>query len=285
MNHLPNDSPTNPNSAWLFDIDGVLTDPRSKVVRHKAIFQEIVTRLERGEPVGTNTGRSLTFVESRFLDPLEDLVANVGLLQQIFVAAEKGAIGLEYDSRGTRLRQLNPSLVVEGMHELQIVVAALIDARYSDTMFLDRTKQSMVTIEMVDHCPLHEFQRSQRECVPDLMALLTTRGLDGQVRLDPTQIAIDIEHLNAGKALGARIFLDFLRRRRIDPRHIVTFGDSASDFEMAEEASRHGFPVEFVFVGDHPDHFGETPSSMLITRPAERYDDGTLWFLQQHASS
>ena len=60
-----------PRTAWLFDVDGVLTDPERKIVAESALFDELIRRLTHGEPVGLNTGRSAEFIVAAVLDPLE----------------------------------------------------------------------------------------------------------------------------------------------------------------------------------------------------------------------
>lgn len=46
------------DTAYLFDVDGVLTDPVEKRVDREEIFSEIISRLQSGQPVAFNTGRS-----------------------------------------------------------------------------------------------------------------------------------------------------------------------------------------------------------------------------------
>ena len=48
--------------AWIFDVDGVLTNPTEKKIVELQIFDKLIEILKSGDIVGLNTGRSLVFV-------------------------------------------------------------------------------------------------------------------------------------------------------------------------------------------------------------------------------
>ena len=269
--------------AWLFDVDGVLADPSTKRIERPAILAELAARLRRGEPVGANTGRSLAFVEERLLAPLEATIHDPALRRLLFVAAEKGAASLVYGPDGERRRHLDADLTLPAINELRADVAALIAERYADVMFVDRSKQSMISIEMVDNLAVDVFRRHQLDLLPELDALIRRRGLAGRVRIDASRIAVDLEHPTSGKALGARGFVAFLAQRGIVPHRFVAFGDSPSDLAMAEELDRLGVPVEFVFVGGREQLQLDAPPPFPVIFTAALCDDGTLEYLRQHA--
>lgn len=268
-----------PACAWLFDIDGVLTEPALKRVRHEEILAELVARLRRGEPVGGNTGRALAFVEERLLAPLETRVDDARLLQDLFVAGEKGGVTLTYAADGRRRKEIDPSVVIGPRAVLVEGVTDLVETRFGQTMFVDRTKQTMVTIEMADGCAIDVFRRQQTELLAELEVLLARLGMTGQFRVDATRIAVDIEHPLAGKALGARKFAGWLDDRGITPERVLTFGDSPSDFEMAAELHRLGYAVEFVYVGAPADarRWQTAPFPVRVT--GRSHDDGTIEYL------
>jgi hypothetical protein len=269
--------------AWLFDVDGVLADPSTKRIEQPAILAELAARLGRGEPVGANTGRSLAFVEERVLGPLEAAIADPALRRLVFVAAEKGAATLVYGTNGERRRRLHADLTVPGFEELRADVAALIAEGYADAMFVDPSKQTMISVEMVDGLAVEAYRRRQLDLLPDLERIVRRHGLTEQVQIDASRIAVDLQHPATGKALGARAFVAFLRERRIAPQQFVTFGDSPSDLAMAAELDRRGFPVELVFVGGREQLELDAPPSFPVTYTAALCDDGTVEYLRQHA--
>ena len=44
-------------NAWIFDVDGVITNPIEKRVTLSKIVDELIRRLKKNEPIGLNTGR------------------------------------------------------------------------------------------------------------------------------------------------------------------------------------------------------------------------------------
>lgn len=270
-----------PATAWLFDIDGVLTEPEQKVIRKKEILVELTRRLERGDPIGGNTGRSLRFAEERFLDPLVEILGNAALLANVAVIGDKGGTWLVHDGDGGRLRFVDESLETETLRGLLEDARRLVYAEYVDLAFVDETKQTMVTIEMKDGVRINDFQAIQGELVGKLRRAVEARGLASRFRVDATRIAIDIEDVRAGKALGARRFVQFLRGRGINPQHYVAFGDSPSDYDMAEELHRLGLSVEFVFVGGKDYLHERDRGSFPVVYTRGRCDDGTLEYLAQ----
>lgn len=105
MDNLPEmpksvESKTIVNHAWLFDIDGVITHPEQKRVTEPRIIDEIIKRLQAGEPVALVTGRSLSWMIDRVVSPLEQKVNDKSLLTNFFGLGEKGT--LEYLTSNTQ---------------------------------------------------------------------------------------------------------------------------------------------------------------------------------------
>jgi len=79
-------------------------------------------------------------------------------------------------------------------------------------------------------------------------------------------------------ARGADRFLQFLEYRGILPNRFIAFGDSRSDFEMADELRRRDKQVNFVFVGNR-----DTLGNRQVNYPVEYFEgfsQGTLKFLK-----
>ncbi len=98
--------PERPATAWLFDVDGVLTDPELKRVTRPALYDELILRLMRDEPVGLNTGRSLRFIEG-VLAPLEEHIPDKRQLRYVVAIGEKGGARITYDANGARVAQVD----------------------------------------------------------------------------------------------------------------------------------------------------------------------------------
>jgi hydroxymethylpyrimidine pyrophosphatase-like HAD family hydrolase len=236
------------NKAYLFDVDGVLTDLFEKKVIYPEIFERIIKLLEEHNPVGLNTGRSAGFVEEQIINPLLDRIKNRALLENFFAVAEKGGIWITYSKDGTIKHERSNEVAVS--NDLQDKIKTLVKDKYSDSMFVDETKETMITVEMADGFDLATFHKRQHDLHKEIMKLLLDSGLQSVYKVDVNTIAIDIESPKAGKALGADRFEEFLRDKGIKVEKYETFGDSKSDFDMADELHRRGQDVEMVYVGD-----------------------------------
>jgi phosphoglycolate phosphatase-like HAD superfamily hydrolase len=268
-----------PATAWLFDVDGVLTEPEHKTMREPALFDELIRRLARGEPVGTNTGRSLTFLGMGLLDPLEARVPDRRLLHGLIAIGERGSAWATYDAGGGRIEQVDPTTPFSPA--LRDEVRALLRRPdFAEVMFFDETKRTMISTELLPGKTVAEYVGPQRALVAELHAMLARHGLADQFRVDPTSIATDIEYRGVGKAYGATQFAAKLEARDVWPARYICFGDSRSDFDMLEALLARGDRAELVFVGDPEQLAGCDTRSVTFIQP--RYAPGTLAYLRAH---
>jgi hydroxymethylpyrimidine pyrophosphatase-like HAD family hydrolase len=236
--------------ALLFDVDGVLSDPIEKRVTQPELLTEIADQLTQGNPIGLNTGRSAEWVSENILMPLLDKVNDITILQNLIVIGEKGGTWTTFNKQGEAHNGKVKNISVDD--ELKNKLSDLVTEKYADTMFIDSTKQTMVSVEMRDNHDLAAFTQAQVEFLQDTQAILTETGNEQKYRIDLTTIATDIESPYVSKALGAQRFLDFLEHRKIIAPEFIAFGDSDSDLAMADELVRQGKTVDFVYVGNDP---------------------------------
>lgn len=263
--------------AWLFDVDGVITNPKEKRVTHPEILEEIAKRLENGEPVALVTGRSLEWVSERVADPLKARISNKKLLDNLFVSGEFGGSYIEYKD-GNEKHFIDhtievPSEVVEE--------AKTISQEFENTMMWDQTKKTMVSIEMKDGIDVHDFSPPQVELVEKLTDLLRRKGLKDTYQVHKDLIATNIMRNGQDKAFAAKRVLSWLKEKGAKPQQFIAFGDSASDLEMAQEIHEKGFSVEFVFVGD-PAKIQNQSRGFPISISSDRYEKGTLEYFKQN---
>jgi hypothetical protein len=263
--------------AYEFDVDGVITDPQEKTVTNEAMFDEIITRLEEGEPVCFNTGRSDAWVMDRVVATILERVQDKSILRNLIIVGEKGGTWTTFSAEGEPVHSAVETISVPD--ELKDGVRGLIDEKYSDVMFFDESKETMLSVEMVDGYDLAAFTERQKEFVKDVETLLKETGADKIYRIDPTTIATDVESPNVGKALGSDRFMEFLKSRGIKVEAFETFGDSGSDAAMADELIRRGQNAEFIYVGNKPETVKRGADYPM--REVAGFSDGTLAFLQQ----
>lgn len=266
-----------PLTAWLFDVDGVLTDPERKIVADLALFDELICRLRAGEPVGLNTGRSLEVIGETVLDPLERRLSDRSLLAGLIGIGEKGGVWVEYTADGARVEYVDPGVAVP--LDLQNAVRALVrQPRFADCMFYDETKRTMISVELRAGRTVAEFAPRQRELAAELRELVARHPDGSDLRVDPSRIATDVEHTHMGKGRGAQQFVALLESRHIRPQRYVCFGDSASDYPMLEALLALGQRAELVFVGER--HLLAGQDTRFVTFTDQLCDPGTLTYLR-----
>jgi len=78
-------------TAYIFDVDGVLTDPQTKKVEYNEIFNQIIIRLKKGYPISLNTGRSIEWLTYNILNQLISKVSDYSIFIRFIAIGEKGA--------------------------------------------------------------------------------------------------------------------------------------------------------------------------------------------------
>lgn len=231
-------------NAYIFDVDGVLTDPTQKKITEPELLPFISKILDRGDIVAFNTGRSLSWVKDRVTNPLSEIVQDRNLFNHVLIVGEKGASWMEYVD-GNWKTGFDTMLSLPSRIKKQIKSLAAEHA--PESAFYDESKKAMATIEMKDNYSTDKFAKDQALLLPKIQELLNEYG--GKFTIDYSFTDIDIQYKNSGKNLGARRILEWLKDKGIKPQTFITLGDNQSDFEMAEELHKDGYIVEFVFVG------------------------------------
>ena len=263
--------------GWLFDVDGVLSHLVEKKNTERELLERILGMLEKGEPVALNTGRSVDFAVEKVFKELEAMTDDKSIFQNLLLVGEKGAIQIFYNDAGNHQEEVDISITVP--EYLQNKVRELVEKDFSDIMFFDTSKRTMISVEMVDGGDLDEFKRRQVELNGMLEKLLVENNLDKDYKLDPTRIATDVENKHVGKHLGAKKVLEWLKKLKITPQEFVAFGDSKSDLGMAEEIYRNGLKVQMVFVGGRELIEGKE-FDFPVNIPESNYEKGALEYLK-----
>jgi hydroxymethylpyrimidine pyrophosphatase-like HAD family hydrolase len=265
------------DAAWIFDVDGVITNPSEKRVTEPEILDQILKRLEKGEPVALNTGRSIEWVKDRVLNPLIERIKDRKILQNFLAVGEKGGTWAEFDEDGNLLEKKDDNISVPD--DLRNKVRDLINSNYSDSMFFDESKLTMISTEMKDGYSLEEYKNKQQYLIPQLKTLLQRRNISEKFKVDPTTIAVDVENKFVGKHFAVKRIIEWVKSRGISPQMFIAFGDSfRSDVSMAQEIHSQGLPVEFVYVGKEDVDASAFPFTIHQTQ--SNYDKGALEFLK-----
>lgn len=261
----------------IMDVDGVVTNPSEKRVTEPEILDQIVKKLEKGEPVALNSGRSLVWMVDRVINPLIEKLKDKKILQNLLAVGEKGGTWVEFDENGQMQHHKDESISVP--QALQEKVRKIINSELSESMFYDETKETMVSTEMKDGYSVEEYTKKQQGLNKKLQELVDQEGLAEELKVDPTTIATDIENKYVGKGFAVRRILEWLRNKAIKPQLYVTFGDSfSSDIFMAQELHSQELPVEFVYVGK--ENIDASAFPFIIHQTQAKFEKGTLEFLK-----
>lgn len=260
------------NRAWLFDVDGVITDPQAKQVINPRVIEVISARIKKGEPTSLVTGRSIDWLEERVLHFFEQNAKDY--LQNFFVSAEKGGVWGSYDTENNLRIEVDENLIVPEPARSEI--AKVVD-KFPDVLFYDSPKKTMESIEVIDGVAVEKFKEIQPQADRMILEILKKHHLEKEFRVDSVRISTDIENIKAGKNLGARRFLDWLNQKNITPKKFYAFGDSVSDAEMAQELYDQGLDVTFVFAGGREMIKEKYPFPVVF--PKSLFDRGVVEFL------
>lgn len=259
-------------NAYIFDVDGVITNLQEKQVKEIKIL-EIISKLLKNQAVAFNTGRDLNWVVERVLNPLLEKIEDKSVLQSLFIVGEKGGTWLNFDENGNMIKQRDNSILMP--QTLQDKLKNLAGEEFSDYVFYDENKETMISLEIKDGLPLEEFNRIHPLLDEKISEILNQENVNDKIHLVSVTLSTDIESKTVGKDFGAKRILQWINKKKIKPEKFITIGDSKPDIEMAEEIYKQGLKVEYVSVGNHNFYAGKDyPFKIIFTQ--NHYDKGTL---------
>jgi len=261
----------------IFDVDGVITNPQEKRITESEILDEIIKALKRKEPVALNTGRSVSWMTEKVIKPLTEKVGDKTILKDFFAVGEKGGTWAEFDNKGKLIINKDENISVPD--NLKSKIRNLIANKFSDSMFYDESKLTMISTEMKDGHSLEDYNEKQKILVTEFEKILSKDQLNEKFKIDPTTIAVDVENMFVGKHFAVKRIIAWVKEKGFIPHKYITFGDSfKSDIPMAEELYSKNLSVEFVYVGKENVETSKHPFPIKITQ--DKYGKGTLEFLK-----
>lgn len=246
----------------LLDVDGPLASTVTRSLRVESIATDLVAIANAGCPVVFNTGRSIKSLNRGVIAAL--LQNGLAHDAPVWGVGEKGVtwfsvVSGQITSIGTDHDYAIPQDLAAS---LRAVAAA-----HSDTMFWDDTKRTMATLEQNIDLADSVYRERQPHVVGELSRTIHTAGEAERFKVDPTAIAIDVEHRSAGKALGAKRAVELVSERMPIPRRWYSAGDSCSDYDMATWLHDAGFDATHLDVG--PGHgYPSMKYAVLRERPS-----------------
>lgn len=259
---------------YIFDIDGVLTNPDTKVP-NSHILHFIAEELNKGWHVAIATGRSSTWVQQH-ITPLVSKDLQGALLDNLFVSCEKGAVTITFSGNV-------PNTDIDAQfhipHPIQDIIQQAISGM--DGIFFDPDKRTMLSVEIVGGEDKEKvaIEKGMLEKLENFVADHILPEFP-DVHMEKTEISMDLQSKYIDKRIAAEKLFNFLRNKNIKPNSFVAFGDSPSDASIAEKIVEEEGKVTFVYVGKKP-LVREYGFPVISPGNGTYYDEAVLQILQQ----
>lgn len=261
-------------NAWIFDVDGVLTNLKTKNVAEPKILTHMYNILAAGDIVALNTGRSLATVEDHVLKPFFKVVLDKSHLRNLFVVCEMGNVTATVKNAEITKRILDDPILSDFSDKIQ----EIIKEDFSECMFFDESKETMISIEIKQDFDMQIYKKRQEMFLKQVTELLMDeKFMELNLKVMKNSIAVDIAYEDAGKHLGAERIEDWMMENGLKPDTIYMIGDNNSDVQMAQELE-NSYHVIFVFVNDKSE-LRDTPMCEVVYTK-EKFAKGTLEFLE-----
>lgn len=269
-------------NVWAFDIDGVITDPVLKIITNPQILKIFSARLISGGKIAFNTGRSAKWVNVNVIEPLTKLIIknnkNSHPLKNLISVCEMGNVVITYGLDGSLNKTILNKNVIPTL--LAKTLNDLVNTVYSESMFVDETKEVIFTIEMRDNYSHDLYKKRQEEFQKEISIIMKHYHPHLHVKPSSTTIAIDVKPIDSGKNLGAKRILEWCTNQesggKVDNLMFTCIGDNLSDLDMSDYFYSQGVNVNFVYVGEEKKIGRKYP--VFITE--NKYSEGTLEYLK-----
>lgn len=255
-------------NVWLFDIDGVLTNLRTRKLSLELI-KVLAQKNKEEEPTTFVTGRSIAWIQKRIFPLLSKVDFSL-----VSCSCEKGGVFVTFNKEGEPDISVNEELKVPA--QIQEEAHDIVEAQFSKTMFYD-SKLTMVTVEAREDVENSAFRADQKFLDEQLLQIIKNHKLEDTLKLDSAEIATDIESKKVNKYLGVAETLRWIKKKSIEIKHVYGFGDRGSDVDIGKYLHEKGLPFTFVFTGGKDElKSHDFPFEIVITD--KLYDQGTLEF-------
>lgn len=260
--------------VYVFDLDGVITDARNSHVDERVV-ERMYGLLNEGKYAVVNTGRSYEWVEAQLVSRLKSR-DDAEIFGRFIAVCEKGGEYVEWHDGKVDIK-VSEFALPQPIHDQAKQIYDDNQASLQ-TMFWDATKRTMATLEKVPTVVIDDFREEQLV----LLKLYQSAFAGQDVRVDQTNISIDVESMQAGKDAGANVIYHWLLER--DPQaigHFISIGDSISDYEMARYFARQGARSTFVYVGKPAGRI-EHHDNVEFVITSQQYAAGVMEFLDDY---
>lgn len=262
-------------TAWIFDIDGVITNLNSKKIEHPQIIQIITKILSNNEPVAFVTGRSIDMAKNNVLSVIEDDLEDKSRLNLLYCEGEFGAVTINYKNGNQKIhidKSLNPpdELIKKGKEIIE---------NYKKIFIYDQ-KHSFFTAEVKQDIDKKLSEENKDKLSKELQQLIDSMNKSEQFEVHKDNIAVNVRSKKLNKHLATKKVLTWLENLNVRADDFIAFGDSGSDIEIGRELHKQNKQLKFINTGNHK--FTSEPFEVINIG---NFDKGTLEYLMgtEHA--
>lgn len=256
-------------TAYLFDIDGVLTDLDKRQLSKQGIIDHIETKLSEGAIIGLISGRALSWIEKRILSVIRTRS------EQLYISAEFGGMTETFQGGKQHIVTNHDFALPKDLY----MNLEKIGKQFEEYVFVDHGKKTQFTVEATYKKPESVYRSHKKE-----IGEVLQKAISGYPQLEVLVdlLGTTVKHKMANKKFATSQFLIWMSEHHQEPEQFYAFGDSIADLEIGEELSHHNKKVTFIFVGNN-EHINPSHFAFPIYFTKNKYDEGTIEFLESLA--
>lgn len=258
-------------TMYVFDVDGVLSDVFIDEIDQE-ILRLIAQKIDAGSKIAFNSGRNSIYILENVIAPLGKLTLHSESLDNVLVVSEMGGERTTFSGGVPKTSLTEFSMDPD---DIQTAKRIFKEGDFK-TIKIENEKATMVSASIIRGSQNTAFLQ-ERDRLRDEFA---NAFADKSLEIITTVGSVDIFEKGAGKRGGAKVIGEWLLGQT-DVTHdlYVCFGDSPSDYTMAEYFAELGMNVRFVFTGKQdllPIETGGVP----IVQTSGLYTTGTKGYLK-----
>jgi hydroxymethylpyrimidine pyrophosphatase-like HAD family hydrolase len=258
-------------TKYVFDVDGVLSDVFIDEIDQE-ILQLIARKIDAGSKIAFNTGRNSGYILENVIAPLSKLTQHRESLDNVLVVSEMGGERTTFSGGVPTTSHTEFSMKED---DIQIAERIFKKGDYKTIKF-ESDKATMVSASIIRGSQNKVFLQERDRLQGEFAKAFADKPLE----IITTVGSVDVFEKGAGKRGGAKVIGEWLLGQT-DVKHdsYVCFGDSPSDYKMAEYFAELDMDVKFVFTGKQ-DLLPIETAGVPIVQTSGLYTAGTRGYLK-----
>ena len=269
--------------AYIFDVDGVITDVRKRRVTNPELIKYLILLLQKQNPIAFISGRTLPWLKERVINRITEYVQGNNLdnklLDNIYISGEFGGCQMIFEN-GEAKETINSAIELDPK---LVQKATEISEGFLDVVFIDTEKQTEFTVELNQNLTVDDFIKHEGKIADAYRKLVKELRMEESIEVFEDRLGITIKLRIANKMFATGEFLNWLGRKNISLDEFRVFGDSPSDLQIGEELKKRNLQFKFIYVGNPNDLKDKMSFPIIFTveKFGKETNEGTLRYLEQ----